>query len=496
MVAERTMPLKWLLLLQAAALARARVVRSGAYSLRASAFSEDVPAAAAPPGLNPASDSDAATATATSATAGAAAAAPAAAPAEAKVAEATAAEPTVAAGDYGTMVAATDAAMRQLKEAAWPTEVANVSTASLADLSAVAKEIVTIRQLRDEWARHCTSRKELAERLFTIASNEQAGADLRVAQMTTKLTQVQAKEQETMIKLGNLENRCFEQKKLCARQSTGIAVEQANLAKSQSVAQGIAEAAGDLLTGEAKKHFDKVQGALDSQTEKNDAAADRNSDSCAAQMLFLDEQVEKNSATEHAVAEKRVHLDVEKTGAMKFQKVAMKAADEATATKENVEKTCKTAADKAEVVLEALRDRRNELRKAAGSEGVVTDCRVTEWNAEGSSPGCTAKCGGGTRPISREILVKPAEGGDECPSLMATTLQCSQEPCAQDCEMGAWSAWTECSATCGGGIRARRRSITKNPIGAGAACGAFSEHEVCNAEKSCGRTCKPSEIVA
>ena len=56
-----------------------------------------------------------------------------------------------------------------------------------------------------------------------------------------------------------------------------------------------------------------------------------------------------------------------------------------------------------------------------------------------------------------------------------------------DCEWGAWSHWSSCSQTCGGGFKTKNRSIVTVPQNGGSACtGNNVESEQCNTQL-CGK---------
>ena len=56
-------------------------------------------------------------------------------------------------------------------------------------------------------------------------------------------------------------------------------------------------------------------------------------------------------------------------------------------------------------------------------------------------------------------------------------------PMDQDCVVSAWTAWTDCSETCGGGTQTRSRTIDIPPVGDGAPCPTtLQQTQACNTE--------------
>ena len=55
-----------------------------------------------------------------------------------------------------------------------------------------------------------------------------------------------------------------------------------------------------------------------------------------------------------------------------------------------------------------------------------------------------------------------------------------------DCEVGDWSEWSDCSATCGGGTKTRGRGVVQEAENGGAVCPALEEEGSCNTDQCPG----------
>jgi len=129
---------------------------------------------------------------------------------------------------------------------------------------------------------------------------------------------------------------------------------------------------------------------------------------------------------------------------------------------------------------------RGELYKMKGKSSTFTDCEVSDWTASE----CSLTCGGGVQKLSRTITTQ-VEGGAECPRL-AAVQSCNEDACPVDCQMSDWSAWSSCSAQCGGGVRSKQRNIILPAQHGGDPCSASSMTESCHNE-ACDVDCELGE---
>jgi len=94
------------------------------------------------------------------------------------------------------------------------------------------------------------------------------------------------------------------------------------------------------------------------------------------------------------------------------------------------------------------------------------DCMVLTWSVWSS---CSLTCAGGIRHRYRNMSRAARNGGVTCPELNGTEA-CSEQPCPVDCRMLVWTQWTDCTRTCGNGLRLRKRSVAMQPQYGGAEC--------------------------
>ncbi len=104
------------------------------------------------------------------------------------------------------------------------------------------------------------------------------------------------------------------------------------------------------------------------------------------------------------------------------------------------------------------------------------NCVVSEWSAWSA---CSAECGGGTQTRTRTVIT-PAQYGGTCPPL-SETVACNTQPCPINCVVSEWSEWSACSAECGGGTQTRTRTVII-PAQYGGTCPPLSETVACNTQ--------------
>eukprot|EP00928_Gymnodinium_smaydae_P018828 TRINITY_DN17176_c0_g1_i3.p1 TRINITY_DN17176_c0_g1~~TRINITY_DN17176_c0_g1_i3.p1 ORF type:complete len:630 (+),score=108.89 TRINITY_DN17176_c0_g1_i3:129-2018(+) len=114
------------------------------------------------------------------------------------------------------------------------------------------------------------------------------------------------------------------------------------------------------------------------------------------------------------------------------------------------------------------------------------DCEWNTWDEWGS---CPVTCGGGRVTRNRTVLYEAEPFGAACSGDSFQMGICEEQGCPVDCSFSNWRQWTECSTTCGGGFRERRRVIALNASNGGAECtGGFRDNKSCG-EAECPVDC-------
>lgn len=127
------------------------------------------------------------------------------------------------------------------------------------------------------------------------------------------------------------------------------------------------------------------------------------------------------------------------------------------------------------------------------------DCLSGSCNNNVCSPG-GVDCGGASLTQSCTVDGSSCSGTQSrtCTNdqLSAWGACISDDPnCAPvDCQVSNWSAWSACSATCGGGTQTRTRTVLVQPENGGQSCPALSETQACNTQNcsNVGNACQTS----
>ena len=69
------------------------------------------------------------------------------------------------------------------------------------------------------------------------------------------------------------------------------------------------------------------------------------------------------------------------------------------------------------------------------------DCQVSNWSAWSA---CSASCGGGTQTRTRSVLVQPENGGANCP-VLTESRQCNTQPCTVDQDLDGFDSTIDCN---------------------------------------------------
>ncbi len=106
------------------------------------------------------------------------------------------------------------------------------------------------------------------------------------------------------------------------------------------------------------------------------------------------------------------------------------------------------------------------------------DCQLGAWSVWSA---CDVSCGGGQQFRTRPVLVAAANGGIPCgPTIEYRS--CNTQTCPTDCQVSAWSAWSSCDTTCGGGQQFRTRQVIVPASNGGVACPNLIEFRACNTQ--------------
>ncbi|ROI48994.1 SCO-spondin [Anabarilius grahami] len=122
-----------------------------------------------------------------------------------------------------------------------------------------------------------------------------------------------------------------------------------------------------------------------------------------------------------------------------------------------------------------------------------TDRVCPVYSPWGSWSECSVSCGTGQR-TRRRSCTHPT-GGPSCTDTLQSE-SCSPSPCPAGCVVSEWSSWSDCSASCGGGVSLRRKTVLREPEPGGLTCpGPLEQHTACNTN-NCLPDCPAGQVIS
>ncbi|XP_063781355.1 SCO-spondin-like [Pseudophryne corroboree] len=119
---------------------------------------------------------------------------------------------------------------------------------------------------------------------------------------------------------------------------------------------------------------------------------------------------------------------------------------------------------------------------------VCTDVQCPVYGPWADWGPCSVSCGGGHRWRSR-VCTERGPDGAACGTETHEVEECNDWPCPADCVLSDWSEWTECSASCGGGMSERQRTVLAPADPGGEPCPSpLILHQTCNSH-NCTPAC-------
>ncbi|XP_076081403.1 coadhesin-like [Mytilus galloprovincialis] len=118
----------------------------------------------------------------------------------------------------------------------------------------------------------------------------------------------------------------------------------------------------------------------------------------------------------------------------------------------------------------------------------IAMCTVNgNWGSWSDWTVCSSSCDSGHQTRSRLCNNPvPSSSGFYCNGKSFGVLNCSIARCAVDGSWGGWSKWSDCNATCDGGVQKRTRTCNNPyPSAGGSACSGMADQILICAESDC-----------
>ncbi|XP_055795605.1 spondin-1-like [Salvelinus fontinalis] len=127
-----------------------------------------------------------------------------------------------------------------------------------------------------------------------------------------------------------------------------------------------------------------------------------------------------------------------------------------------------------------------EVEKCMMPECHSIPCMLSPWSDWSD---CSVTCGKGVR--TRQRMLKSPDLG-ECTEELEQVEQCMQPECPTDCMVSEWTEWSECNKSCGKGHTIRTRMVKLEPQFGGEPCPETVQRKKCKIRK-CKRGSRASE---
>ncbi|CAJ1396777.1 unnamed protein product, partial [Effrenium voratum] len=113
--------------------------------------------------------------------------------------------------------------------------------------------------------------------------------------------------------------------------------------------------------------------------------------------------------------------------------------------------------DPEDELYKALASQLGDMKEKPGNASAVpVDCQWYDWSPWSF---CSKTCGTGTYHRKRTVAVQDTSGGKTCTGDDQEFGDCNEIPCPVECEWGDWTQWSDCSASCDGGVRQREKPV-------------------------------------
>eukprot|EP00927_Polykrikos_kofoidii_P007269 TRINITY_DN12977_c0_g1_i1.p1 TRINITY_DN12977_c0_g1~~TRINITY_DN12977_c0_g1_i1.p1 ORF type:complete len:1523 (+),score=156.79 TRINITY_DN12977_c0_g1_i1:74-4642(+) len=118
----------------------------------------------------------------------------------------------------------------------------------------------------------------------------------------------------------------------------------------------------------------------------------------------------------------------------------------------------------------------SEMRGCNEQRCNSSDCELSMWS---EWSGCSTSCGVGVSKRTRQVSAEAHPGGSPCRGSLSEVGECFISSCdAVDCTWGVWDDWSACSCSCGDGETTRERHVKTLPTSGGKLCEDLDSKEI------------------